>query len=130
MRACSIRIWFYYYINWSIVLDESKRKMYVYIKNWWIIKKSKEIVNWLSYDSVEEVNYDINDKLIYEKGKVVKYKESELYKRDKGILWVKEERDKLKEDLSKKTREYDKLSCDFLRLRAQFDLLRKRNNND
>jgi hypothetical protein len=104
--------------------------MYVYIKNWWIIKKSKTIVNWLSYDSVEEVNYDINDKLIYEKGKIVKYEESELYKRDKGILWVKEEGDKLKKDLDKKVQEYDRLSCDFLKLRAQFDLLRKRNNND
>ena len=115
--------------------------IYVYIKNWWIIRKSKEIVNWLSYDSVEQLNYDINDKLIYEKGKVVKYEESELYKKDKGILWVKEERDKLKEDLKKKEREYDRLSCDFLRLGAQFDLLKKgqiwgkdllhkRNNND
>ena len=115
--------------------------IYVYIKNWWIIRKSKEIVNWLSYDSVEEANYNINDKLIYEKGKIVKYEESELYKKDKWILWVKEERDKLRDELGKKTREYDKLSCDFLKLRAQFDLLKKgqiwgkdllhkRNNND
>lgn len=104
--------------------------IYVYIKNWWIIKKSKEIVNWLSYDSVEEVNYNIDDKLIYEKGKIVKYVDSELYKKDKWILWVKEERDKLKEELKKKTQDYDKLSCDFLRLRAQYDLLRKRNIND
>ncbi len=104
--------------------------IYVYIKNWWIIRKSNEIVNWLSYDSVEQVNYNLDDKLICENGKIVKYEESELYKRDKGILWIKEERDKLKDDLKEKTREYDKLSCDFLRLRAQFDLLRKRNNND
>ena len=87
--------------------------IYVYIKNWWIIKKSKEIVNWLSYDSVEWLDFNLNDRLIYEKGKVVKYEESELYKRDKGILWVKEERDKLKKDLDKKVQEYDRLSCDF-----------------
>lgn len=100
--------------------------IYVYIKNWWIIKKSKAIVNWLSYDSVEQVDYDINDKLIYEKGKIVKYVDSELYKKDKWILWVEEERDKLKDELKKKTQEYDKLSCDFLKLRAQYDLLKKR----
>lgn len=104
--------------------------IYVYIKNWGIIKKSKDIVNWLSYDSVEQVDYKLTDKLIYEKGKIVKYEDSELYKKDKWILWVAEERDKLKEELKKKTQEYDRLSCDFLRLRAQFDLLRKRNNND
>jgi hypothetical protein len=101
--------------------------IYVYIKNWWIIKKSKEIVNGLSYDSVEQVNYWLNDKLIYENGKVVKYEESELYKKDKWILWVEEENRKLKEELKGKTQEYDKLSCDFLKLRAQYDLLRKRN---
>ena len=101
--------------------------IYVYIKNWGIIKKSKEIVNWLSYDAVEQVDYELTDKLIYEKGKIVKYTESELYKKDKWILWVEEERDKLKEKLKQKTQEYDKLSCDFLKLRAQFDLLRKRN---
>ncbi len=104
--------------------------IYVYIKNWGIIKKSKDIVNWLSYDSVEQVDYKLTDKLIYEKGKIVKYEDSELYKKDKWILWVAEERDKLKDELKKKTQEYDRLSCDFLRLRAQFDLLRKRNNND
>lgn len=100
--------------------------IYVYIKNWWIIKKSKEIVNWLSYDSVEQLNYNISDKLIYEKGKVVKYEDSELYKKDKWILWVKEERDKLREELKKKIQDYDKLSCDFLKLRAQYDLINKR----
>ena len=123
MRACSIRIWFYHHTNRNLMI-------YVYIKNWGIIKKSAEIVNWLSYDAVEEVNYDINDKLIYEKGKIVKYTESELYKKDKWILWIKEERDKLREELKQKTQEYDKLSCDFLKLRAQYDLLRKRNIND
>ena len=101
--------------------------IYVYIKNWGIIKKSKEIVNWLSYDAVEQVDYELTDKLIYEKGKIVKYTESELYKKDKWILWVEEERDGLKEKLKEKTQEYDKLSCDFLKLRAQYDLLRKRN---
>lgn len=101
--------------------------IYVYIKNWWIIKKSKEIVNGLSYDSVEQVNYELKDKLIYEKGKVIKYEDSELYKKDKWILWIEEENIKLKEELKEKTQAYDKLSCDFLKLRAQFDLLRKRN---
>ena len=101
--------------------------IYVYIKNWWIIKKSETIVNWLSYDDVQQVNYKLTDKLIYEKWKIVKYEESELYKKDKWILWVEEERDKLKEKLDKKEKEYDKLSCDFLRLRSQYDLLRKRN---
>lgn len=101
--------------------------IYVYIKNWWIIKKSKEIVNGLSYDDVQCVNYELKDKLIYEKGKIIKYDESELYKKDKWILWVAEERDKLKEELKKKTKEYDELSCDFLKLRVQYDLLRKRN---
>lgn len=100
--------------------------IYVYIKNGGIIKKSKEIVNWLSYDSVEQVDYNLDDRLIYEKGKIVKYEESELYKKDKWILWVAEERDKLKEKLEQKTQDYDKLSCDFLRLRAQYDLLKKR----
>ena len=100
--------------------------IYVYIKNWWIIKKSEQIVNWLSYDSVEQVDYSVKDKLIYEKGKIVKYEESELYKKDKWILWVEEENAKLKEELKEKTQEYDKLSCDFLKLRAQYDLLRKR----
>lgn len=101
--------------------------IYVYIKNWWIIKKSETIVNWLSYDDVQQVNYKLTDKLIYEKWKIVKYEESELYKKDKWILWVEEERDKLKEKLNEKEKEYDKLSCDFLRLRSQYDLLRKRN---
>lgn len=101
--------------------------IYVYIKNWWIIKKSEEIVNWLSYDSVEIVDYNIDDRLICEKGKIVKYEESELYKKDKWILWVEEENVKLKKELKEKTQEYDKLSCDFLKLRAQYDLLRKRN---
>lgn len=101
--------------------------IYVYIKNWWIIKKSEEIVNWLSYDSVEIVDYKIDDRLICEKGKIVKYEDSELYKKDKWILWVEEENRKLKEELKGKTQEYDKLSCDFLKLRAQYDLLRKRN---
>jgi len=100
--------------------------IYVYIKNGGIIKKSKDIVNWLSYDSVEQVNYNLDDRLIYEKGKIVKYEESELYKKDKWILWVAEERDKLKKKLEQKTQDYDKLSCDFLRLRAQYDLLKKR----
>lgn len=100
--------------------------IYVYIKNWWIIRKSKEIVNWLSYDSVEQVDYELKDKLIYEKGKVVKYEDSELYKKDKWILWLEEENKKLKWDLDKKTQDYDKLSCDFLKLRAQYDLLKKR----
>lgn len=104
--------------------------IYVYIKNWGIIKKSEELVNWLSYDSVEQVDYELNDRLICEKGKIVKYEESELYKKDKWILWIEEERDKLKEELKEKTQEYDKLSCDFLKLRAQYDLLRKRNIND
>lgn len=100
--------------------------IYVYIKNWWIIKKSKDIVNWLAYDEMQQVKYNVEDRLIYEKGKVVKYDESELYKKDKWILWVAEERDKLKQELKEKTQEYDKLSCDFLRLRAQYDLLKKR----
>ena len=100
--------------------------IYVYIKNWWIIKKSEEIVNWLSYDSVEIVDYKIDDRLICEKGKIVKYEDSELYKKDKWIIWVDEENKKLKEELKGKTQEYDKLSCDFLKLRAQYDLLRKR----
>lgn len=101
--------------------------IYVYIKNWGIIKKSKDIVNWLSYDAVEMVDYELTDKLIYEKGKIVKYEESELYKKDKWIIWVEEENRKLKKELKEKSQEYDKLSCDFLRLRAQYDLLRKRN---
>lgn len=101
--------------------------IYVYIKNWGIIRKSKELVNWLSYDSVEQVDYELNDKLICESGKIVKYEESELYKKDKWILWVEEENKKLKEELKEKTQAYDKLSCDFLKLRAQYDLLRKRN---
>lgn len=88
------------------------------------------MVNWLSYDSVEQVDYKLNDKLIYDKWKIVKYEESELYKRDKWIIWVEEENRKLKKELKEKTQEYDKLSCDFLRLRAQYDLLRKRNIND
>ena len=100
--------------------------IYVYIKNWWIIKKSKEIVNGLSYDDVQCVNYELKDKLIYEKGKRINYEESELYKKDKWILWVAEERDMLREELKKKTKEYDELTCDFLRLRVQYDLLRKR----
>lgn len=103
--------------------------IYVYIKNGWIIKKSKEIVNWLSYDSVEQIEADINDKLIYEKGRIVKYEDSELYKKDKWILWVEEENRKLKEELKEKTQDYDKLSCDFLKLRAQYDLLKKRTFN-
>lgn len=101
--------------------------IYVYIKNGWIIKKSETIVNWLSYDSVEQVNYNVNDKLIYEKGKIVKYKESETYKKDKWIIWVVEERDKLKEELKQKVKEHDELINDYLRLRTQYDLLRKRN---
>ena len=100
--------------------------IYVYIKNWGIIKKSAEIVNWLSYDAMEEVDYELTDKLIYEKGKIVKYEDSELYKKDKWILWVEEENRNLKKELKEKTQAYDKLSCDFLRLRAQYDLLRKR----
>lgn len=104
--------------------------IYVYIKNWWIIKKSKDIVNWLSYDSVEIVDYKIDDRLICEKGKIVKYEDSELYKKDKWILWVEEENRKLKKELKEKTQEYDKLSCDFLKLRAQYDLLRKRQITD
>lgn len=104
--------------------------IYVYIKNWGIIKKSAEIVNWLSYDAMEEVDYELTDKLIYEKGKIVKYEESELYKKDKWILWVEEENRKLKKELKEKSQEYDKLSCDFLRLRAQYDLLRKRQITD
>ena len=104
--------------------------IYVYIRNWWIIKKSKEIVNWLKYDSVEQVDYELKDKLIYEKGKIVKYEESELYKKDKWILWVEEENIKLKKELKEKTQEYDKLSCDFLKLRAQYDLLKKRQITD
>ena len=83
-------------------------------------------MNWLSYDDVQQVNYELTDKLIYENRKVIKYEESELYKKDKGILWVAEERDILREELKKKTKEYDELSCDFLRLRVQYDLLRKR----
>lgn len=75
---------------------------------------------------MEQVDYELNDRLICEKGKIVKYEESELYKKDKWILWIEEERDKLKEELKEKTQEYDKLSCDFLKLRAQYDLLRKR----
>lgn len=101
--------------------------IYVYIKNWWIIKKSETIVNWLSYDDVQQVNYKLTDKLIYDKWKIVKYEESEQYKKDKWILWVEEERDKLKKELSEKESQYNKLSCDFLKLRAQYDLLRKRN---
>lgn len=101
--------------------------IYVYIKNWWIIKKSENIVNWLSYDDVQQVNYKLTDKLIYEKGKIVKYEESELYKKDKWILWVVEERDKLKEELKQKVKEHDELINDYLRLRTQYDLLRKRN---
>ena len=81
--------------------------IYVYIKNWWIIKKSKEIVNGLSYDDVQCVNYELNDKLIYEKGKIIKYEESELYKRDKWILWVAEERDMYKQKLEEKEKQYD-----------------------
>ena len=100
--------------------------IYVYIKNWWIIKKSKEIVNGLSYDDVQCVNYELKDKLIYDKGKIIKYEESELYKRDKWILWVAEERDMYKQKLEEKEKQYDKLSCDFLKLRSQYDLLRKR----
>lgn len=102
------------------------KMIYVYIKNWWIIKKSKDIVNWLAYDEMQQVKYNVEDRLIYEKGKVVKYEESELYKKDKWILWIAEERDKLKQELKEKTQEYDKLSCDFLKLRAQYDLLKKR----
>lgn len=104
--------------------------IYVYIKNGGIIKKSKDIVNWLSYDSLEQIEGDVNDRLIYEKGKIVKYEDSELYKKDKWILWVEEENRKLKEELKGKTQEYDKLSCDFLKLRAQYDLLRKRQITD
>lgn len=100
--------------------------IYVYIKNWWIIKKSKDIVNWLSYDDMQQVNYELTDKLIYEKGKIVKYEESEQYKKDKWILWVAEERDKYKQKLEQKEIQYNKLSCDFLRLRAEYDLLKKR----
>lgn len=100
--------------------------IYVYIKNWWIIKKSETIVNWLSYDDVQQVNYELTDKLIYEKGKIVKYEDSEQYKKDKWILWVKEERDMYKQKLKEKETQYDKLSCDFLRLRAEYDLLKKR----
>lgn len=100
--------------------------IYVYIKNWGIIKKSETIVNWLSYDSVEQVNYDINDKLICDKWKVVKYTESEQYKKDKWLKWIKEERDELKLKLEEKNNQYTRLSCDFLKLRSQYDLLRKR----
>ena len=100
--------------------------IYVYIKNWWIIKKSETIVNWLSYDEVQQVNYNINDKLIYDKWKIVKYEESEQYKKDKWILWVEEERDMYKQKLEKKEMQYNKLSCDFLRLRSEYDLLKKR----
>lgn len=100
--------------------------IYVYIKNWWIIKKSEAIVNWLSYDSVEKVDYDIKDKLIYENWKVIKYDESNQYKKDKWILWVEEERDKLREELKQKVKENDQLMNDYLRLRTQYDLLRKR----
>lgn len=100
--------------------------MYVYIRNGWIIKKSETIVNWLKYDAEIQVDYDIKDKLIYENWKVVKYEESKQYKKDKWILWVTEERDKLKSELKDKTMEYDRLSCDYLKLRAQYDLLKKR----
>ena len=100
--------------------------IYVYIKNWWIIKKSKEVVNGISYDSVEWLDYDIKDKLIYDKWRVVKYEDSEQYKKDKWILWVKEERDMYKKKLEEKEIQYNKLSCDFLRLRAEYDLLKKR----
>lgn len=100
--------------------------IYVYIKNWWIIKKSEAVVNWLSYDAVEWLDYKMSDKLIYEKWKVIKYDESEQYKKDHWIVWVAEERDRLKKELSERDRQYDRLSCDFLKLRTQYDLLRKR----
>lgn len=100
--------------------------IYVYIKNWWIIKKSENIVNWLSYDDVQQVNYKLTDKLIYDKWKIVKYEESEQYKKDKWIVWVEEERDIYKQKLKEKETQYNKLSCDFLRLRSEYDLLKKR----
>ena len=100
--------------------------IYVYIRNWGIVKKSKEIVNGIAYDEMQQVKYNVDDKLIYEKGKVIKYEESELYKKDKWIIWVAEERDLLKQELEKQVKENDVLINDYLRLRAKYDLLRKR----
>lgn len=70
--------------------------IYVYIKNWWIIKKSEDIINGLSYDDIQWVDYDIKDKLIYEWWKVVKYTESKQYRKDYNIDTIEEENTKLR----------------------------------
>ena len=65
--------------------------IYVYIKNWWIVKKSEDIVNGISYDSVERVNYDMKDKLIYEDWRVAKYDiNSKQYRKDHDIDTLEE----------------------------------------
>lgn len=70
--------------------------IYVYIKNWWIIKKSETIVNWISYDAVERVDYGLNDKLIYENWRVVKYDiNSKQYRKDHDIDTLEEKIEKL-----------------------------------
>ena len=70
--------------------------IYVYIKNWWIIKKSETIVNGISYDSVEWLDYNITDKLIYEDWRVVKYDiNSKQYRKDHNIDTLEEKVEKL-----------------------------------
>lgn len=97
--------------------------MYVYIKNWSIIRKSKEQLQ-IDCDCFLSTTYGKSEKIIYENGWLVKYEESEQYKKDIGLKDLKTQNIILKEENKALIKKTDETLSDFERAKKQFELLK------
>ena len=68
--------------------------MYLYIKNWCIIYKSKErkpLLGFLQWCTIEEYLGDSTDNLIYENGQLKKYENSKQFIKDSNRYYTEKE---------------------------------------
>lgn len=70
--------------------------MFVYVKNWNIIYKSKDRVKFIKDSDEIQCDYNLNDNLIFEDGEVRIYEKSKQFEKDVHKYYLDEEINNLK----------------------------------
>jgi hypothetical protein len=103
--------------------------IYVYITDGDIIKKSEQRLQ-IECDQIVESTYSMKDKLIIEDGNIIAYTQSKQYLIDRWEVWLREENERLKKVVIKKTKDHEALMTDYMRLNTHIALLRAKSKND
>lgn len=104
--------------------------IFVYIKDWNIIKKSIDKLQFVVCDQAIETTFHMNDKIIMEEGNIIKYNESKQFIIDKWEVGLAEENKNLKKAIVIEKKNNEALMNDYMKLNTKIALSRAKAKND